>query len=229
MARSPNIWDYFQTENISSFDGNYNRVNFLASHFKKGERVLNIGIGNGRFEELCLARGVEVYSLDPSEKSIALLRERLKLGDRAAAGYSQEIPFQADLFDGVVMTEVIEHLSRETMLKTFPEVRRVLKPGGVFLGTIPTNEDLNADVVVCPKCGDKFNKWGHLQTFTVESFSADLSGLFQVLKVENRLFTPWNILNWKGKAEGAVKYLMFKLGILGYRWQNMFFLCRKPG
>jgi len=227
MPTSPNIWDYFQTEDLASFEGNYNRVRFLASHFNPGARVLNIGIGNGRFEELCLKRGVDVYALDPSEKSVALLRERLQLGSKLVAGYSEAIPFADSFFDGVVMTEVIEHLSRETMEKTLEEVKRVLKPGGLFLGTIPSNENLRADLAVCPKCGEKFNKWGHQQTFTIEGFRQELGRLFSVLEIGNKLFTPWNILNWKGKAEGAVKYLMFKLGILGERWQNIFFLCKK--
>lgn len=227
MSTAPNIWDYFQTEDLASFEGNYNRVRFLASHFNAGARVLNIGIGNGRLEDLCLKRGVDVYALDPSEKSIQLLRERLQLGPKIVAGYSQEIPFADAFFDGVVMTEVIEHLDHATMEKTFSEVKRVLKPGGVFLGTIPSNEDLRADLVVCPKCGDKFNKWGHLQTFTTEGFREELGKLFTVLEIKNKLFTPWNILNWKGKIEGAVKYFMFQAGLLGERWQNIFFLCKK--
>jgi ubiquinone/menaquinone biosynthesis C-methylase UbiE len=184
-------------------------------------------MGNGRFEELCLGRGIDVYTLDPSEKSVQMLRKKLNLGSKAVAGYSQAIPFADSFFDGVVMTEVIEHLSHEIMEKTFSEIKRVLKTGGLFTGTIPNNEDLNADMTICPKCGEKFTKWGHLQTFTVESFRKEVEKTFSVLKVESRLFTPWNILNWHGKIEAVARYCMFRTGTLGERWQNIFFLCKK--
>lgn len=222
------IWDYFQSETPGIFEGNYTRVRFLVSHFKKGDRVLNIGAGNGRLEDLCLGRGIDAYSLDPSEKTIVMLREKLGLGEKAAVGCSQSIPFGDGYFDGVVMTEVIEHMTREAMEQTFAEVKRVLKPGGLFLGTIPSDEDLSVDLVVCPKCGERFNKWGHQQTFTIEKFRGELSRHFTVLTVKNKFFIPWNILNWKGKIDSAVKYFMFKAGILGKRWLNMYFLCSKP-
>ncbi len=229
MAEERNVWEYFQTETSGIFEGNYSRAKFLVERFPPGGRILNIGVGNGRLEQLALARGLEVYCLDPGEKSIQLLREKLALGDRARVGSSDAIPFGDGYFDGVVMTEVLEHLEPEVMTRTLSEVGRVLKEGGLFAGTIPSNEDLSEQGVVCPKCGDKFHKWGHKQSFTAERFAEVLSAGFRVLRAERRLFTPWNILNWKGKLEAVVKIGLFRTGMLGDRWLSIFFLCEKRG
>ena len=64
------LWDYYQAEGKSIFGGSYLRLHFLASRCKKKEKVLNIGIGGGLFEKIALHKGLDIYSLDPSENAI---------------------------------------------------------------------------------------------------------------------------------------------------------------
>ena len=49
----------------------------------------------------------------------------------------KELPFESNSFDVVTMMAVLEHLEYPTEL--LAETRRVLKPGGIFLGTVPSN------------------------------------------------------------------------------------------
>jgi ubiquinone/menaquinone biosynthesis C-methylase UbiE len=76
-------------------------------------------------------------TLDPSSESIASLRSKLGLGDRAQVGYSQEMPFAANSFDIVVMSEVLEHLSDDVIARTFKEVKRVLRAEARSSGRFP--------------------------------------------------------------------------------------------
>jgi ubiquinone/menaquinone biosynthesis C-methylase UbiE len=227
MKYSKNIWEYFQTKDVSKFEGSHSRLSFLASHFKKGDRVLNIGLGDGYFEEVSIKRGVDIYVLDPSEKSISEIRKKFTLDNKAIVGCVQDISFKENFFDGIVMTEVLEHLSFDEMEKAFLEVKRVLKLGGVFLGTVPNNEDLNERVVICPKCGEKFHQWGHQQTFTKDDLKKEFLRRFKVLTIRIKLFIPWNILNWKGKIISIVKYVLFRIKILNETQANIFFICSK--
>lgn len=227
MKGSENIWEYFQNEDVSSFEGNHYRLSFLSSYFKTGDKVLNIGVGNSYFEEISIKQGIDVHVLDPGEKSIAKIREKFKLDNKAVVGYAQAIPFKDDFFDGIVMTEVLEHLSLDEMKKSFSEVKRALKPGGVFLGTVPNNENLSERIVVCPKCGEKSHQWGHQQSFTKESLKEELSNKFKVLTIETKLFTPWNILNWKGRMLGVIKCFLFKMKMLNEKQANIFFMSSK--
>lgn len=219
------IWDYFQTAGVDSFDGSFSRLKYLTSKFNKEQKVLNIGVGSGLFEKLCLQKGIIIYSLDPSEKTINELKSIIG-EDRAEVGYSQEMMFEDDMFDGVVMSEVIEHLDEQVMIKTFEQVKRVLKKGGKFIGTVPSNENLSDQLVVCPKCGEKFHRWGHVQTFTLQRMANILSPFFRINCLEERLFTTWKTLNWKGKFLGFVNkiFFQFKLKKSGL---NIFFIAEK--
>lgn len=128
-------------------------------------RVLNVGVGAGDFEGMALARGADVYSLDPSENSIARLRDKYGLGEKARSGLAQSMPFESDFFDFVLMSEVLEHLEDAVLFAALAEVRRVLKKGGLFMASTPFNEDLKLGMVVCPDCGKLFHKVGHVQSF----------------------------------------------------------------
>jgi ubiquinone/menaquinone biosynthesis C-methylase UbiE len=209
------IWDYYQNESPESFEGSRARLHVLLSRIKPSQVVLNIGCGTGMFEEQALARKIDIHSLDPSERSIRQLREALHLGDKAQVGYIQQLPFSDAYFDVVVVSEVLEHLTPAVTQAGLEEIRRVLKPGGRILGTVPSREDFRAQIAVCPCCGKRFHKWGHEQSFDPEKMERLLGEYFCTVRVMERPIVPWSTLNWKGKCFGMAKALLWKLGIHG--------------
>lgn len=211
------IWEHFQGEGLESFKGSLPRLSFLARHFRKGDRVLNIGVGGGYFEEHAATRGVIPYSLDPDHFAIERMKKTLSMGERAKQGWSQDIPFDSEFFDGVVMSEVLEHLDRDVYEQTLKQVSRVLKHGAVFLGTVPAEENLESDQVVCPGCKLKFHRWGHMQSFSTERLREDLATHFDDVQVMKRVFPDWSALNWKGKVQAGVKQVLMHFGIHGAR------------
>jgi ubiquinone/menaquinone biosynthesis C-methylase UbiE len=221
------IWDYYQNESPETFDGSRDRLQVLLSRMKPGQVALNIGCGSGMFERLALAKRIDIHSLDPSERSIGQLREALHLGDKAKVGYIQQLPFSDSHFDVVVVSEVLEHLNDAVTKAGLEEIRRVLKPGGRILGTVPSREDLRAQTAVCPHCGEKFHKWGHEQSFDPERMGHLLEDYFCAVRVVERPIVPWKILNWKGKCVGAIKVLLWRLGIHGSN-ENLVFEGAKP-
>lgn len=149
------VWDYYQSEGTTIFDAGYLRLHFLASKCKKGEKVLNIGVGGGVFEKIAFHKKIDVYSLDPSEDAIANV-QRVLGAEKAKSGFADAIPFDDDFFDVVVMSEVLEHLDAKILGKTLQEVYRVLHVEGRFIGTVPNDEVLNESIVVCPDCEQDF-------------------------------------------------------------------------
>lgn len=206
------IWDYYQIEDRERFQASTSRMHFLAKQVQKhrlGAKVLNIGVGGGTFERAACKRGLEVHSLDPSDRAIELLREELGLGDRAKVGYSQAIPFEDGRFDTVVMTEVLEHLSDEVIDGTLKEVHRVLAPGGVFIGTVPAREDLKTNMVACPNCETRFHRWGHQQSFDAARLRGLLSRDFSVEEIRDKSFSfRWEELNWNRRLRMLIRVLM---------------------
>lgn len=222
------IWDHFQNEGAAAFDGAAPRLQFLLRHIRPSERVLNIGVGTGLFETLADAKGVEIWSLDPSERAIAQVRKKLDLGERAQAGYGQKVPFPSDHFDVVVMTEVLEHLDEEVRLATVGEVYRLLRPGGRFIGTVPARERLELAEVVCPRCEHHFHRWGHQSSFDVQSLGALLGERFQIDTIHERFFNEWESVGWTRRMSGLLKKFLSWRGIGTYGTaRNIYFCVRK--
>lgn len=222
------IWDYFQNDMKESFDGALPRLSFLCGQLEKGEKVLNIGVGNGAFEKLAKTSGLDIHSLDPSEKSIENIRKILKISDdKAKIGYSQTIPFDGDFFDAVVMSEVLEHLSDDISEQTFLEVKRVLKEGGSFLITVPFNEILSSNNVICPNCESVFHRWGHLQSFTKESLQVLIERAgFVVKKNEIRCFPDWSRKGVGNTIKSILRYVLGRFGV-GIAQANIFLIARR--
>lgn len=223
------IWDYFQNEGVDSFAQNRGRLEFLVRRLHPGMCVLNIGVGNGLLEAMAVEKGVDIWSLDPSDRAIASLRERLGVGEKAQVGYSQEIPFPDESFDAVVMSEVLEHLEDDVFEKTLSEVRRVLRPGGMFIGTVPAREKLEDSIVVCPRCGTRFHRWGHQRSFSVETLSSALEPYFLVDEIQEYFFIEWKSVGWWRRLQGLLKKFLSWKGIGTYgACRNIYFHVRKP-
>ncbi|MCY7389440.1 MAG: class I SAM-dependent methyltransferase, partial [Burkholderiales bacterium] len=199
------------------------RYEFIARQIASGMHVLNIGVGRGGLESILLKKGALVSSLDPSESAIARLRKLYDIGERAQVGFSQSMPFPDCKFDAVVMSEVLEHLTEEVLSSTLVEVRRVLKPQGYFLGTVPANENLLDNRAVCPDCGKSFHRWGHLQSFSVERLRDLMSANgFLVRRCETRAFPDWRRKGLKNFSKCLIRYVLGRAGS-GIASPNIYF------
>jgi SAM-dependent methyltransferase len=209
------IWDYFQNSSEQDvFGGAAPRYRFLASRVDSKSSALNIGVGRGGLELILHKKGVEVSALDPSERSINGLKASIPIAERARVGFSQSIPFEDESFDFVVMSEVLEHLSDDVLVKSLKEINRVLKKGGKFIGTVPANETLSGQQVACPKCGEVFHQWGHVQSFNQYSLQNLLSsseGLV-VIKLECRTFPDWQRPGLVNLSKSVVRYFLGRMG-----------------
>lgn len=222
------IWDYFQGDGVSSFDGNYPRLKYLLSLIAGNQiRVLNIGVGNGAFEKLALKMNKEVYSIDPSKVAIDKLISEQNMAGRAFIGFSESIPFQDNYFDVVVISEVLEHLDNDILLKSLKEIKRVLNAGGTVIGTVPSRENLDEQIVICPDCSKRFHRWGHVQTFDRKRLS-DLieEHFFGQTRVYEKYFVSWQQLNFKGKLVAFIKTILFTIGIRASS-ENLIFVAKK--
>jgi len=223
------IWDHFQNEGVAAFSQAGPRVEFLVKRLMPGEKVLDIGVGSGALVSSAHRKGIEVWALDPSLRSIEKLRTALNMSERAQVGYSQNIPFGDEQFDAVIMTEVLEHLDDETRNKTLREIYRVLRSGGRFIGTVPAREKLEQAEVVCPNCNHHFHRWGHQVSFDVRSMYDFLGQVFIVETVHERFFNDWISAQLTRRLTGIVKKFLSWRGLGTYgQARNIYFVARKP-
>jgi SAM-dependent methyltransferase len=207
------IWDYYQNHEDADQYFPVARQRYMLSHLEMGMVVLNVGVGSGALERLALAKAVNIHSLDPSEKAVGRLRQDFDMGEHAQSGYSQEMPFNDEYFDAVVMSEVLEHLDDDVLLRSLEEVRRVLKPGGFLLASTPYCEDLNASKVVCPSCAEVFHKVGHVQAFDKPRMLQLLNthGL-NVEKLWVTTFVDWHRKGARNLMKSILRVLLARFG-----------------
>jgi SAM-dependent methyltransferase len=206
------IWRHYQDKNPVHFGESHPRYAFLASRCRQGERVLNIGSGDGGLEVMLQGKGASVFVLDPSEETVARLRTSLDLSDTARLGHSQAVPFGSGSADVVIMTEVLEHLTESALADSVKEVFRVLVPGGRFIGTVPYAEDLDRGNVFCPHCQQVFHQRGHLQSFTCGRLKTLLTAQgFTVRKCHARAFAHWGARTIKGLARALFRDVLERL------------------
>ncbi len=97
-------------------------------------RLLEVGIGTGRISLPLMARGLPVTGVDISAGMIARLREKLTPGHHRPNlifGDATRLPFRDDAFPAALTVHVLHLVSSAEA--TLAEIRRVLKPGGVYL------------------------------------------------------------------------------------------------
>lgn len=101
---------------------------------------LDMGCGAGPTMIWLAERGVKVSGIDISTNALNLAREnfnRSGLGDRVVSlteASVTAVPFKDESFDGIVEACVFQHLEKTDREKTFREIKRLLKPGGLFVG-----------------------------------------------------------------------------------------------
>lgn len=96
--------------------------------------VLDIGCNSGEFMRRLLngRKNVTAKGIDISENAVRIAQEK---GLDVVLGDGQELPFQDASFDYVVLMEVLVHVLEPK--KLISEIRRVLKPSGVLIGSCP--------------------------------------------------------------------------------------------
>jgi 2-polyprenyl-3-methyl-5-hydroxy-6-metoxy-1,4-benzoquinol methylase len=116
------------------------RRRFLLAHVSAGQRVLDVGCGEGRFAGALLDAGAQVVGIDVAEEP--LRRARARHPDLDVRLVEEAGPWQLEdsSFDVVWAGEVIEHVADTAAWLS--EIRRVLRSGGSLVLSTPAHERL---------------------------------------------------------------------------------------
>ncbi|MFI5732916.1 class I SAM-dependent methyltransferase [Kribbella sp. NPDC051587] len=135
-----------------------------------GHRVLDAGCGSGPLTAALRDRGAVVTGFDQSQAMIDLAQQRLGAdADLRVADLADPFPFDDDTFDEVLASLCLHYL--EDWTAPLAELRRVLKPGGRLILSVPHPSAYlvnypDRDYFAVTKYSETFDFAGHEGTLT---------------------------------------------------------------
>lgn len=126
--------EYQQTRDKRSAERAFNEFLEMPCMIKavgvlRGKKLLDVGCGAGVHAKKYLQRGARVYGIDISKTMISLAKQRCK-GVDFLVGSAEKLPYKRNSFDVVTASLCMDYV--DDIIKSFREVYRVLRKGGLF-------------------------------------------------------------------------------------------------
>jgi ubiquinone/menaquinone biosynthesis C-methylase UbiE len=113
----------------------WEELKFLFENLKEGEKVLDLGCGNGRWYKIFKEKRVDYFGIDNSEKLIEIAKENFP-DAKFFVGDALNLPFPDNFFDKIYSIALLHHIPSEALrIKVLKEAKRVLRPGGILILT----------------------------------------------------------------------------------------------
>ncbi len=110
------------------------RADVALKLLERGDRLLDIGCGDGILGYYAKNFYKEIHGIDVSETALKIAKERGIITKKVNMN-EEVLPFEADYFDAVTCLDVLEHVFEPEDL--INEFSRVLKKGGIVVISTP--------------------------------------------------------------------------------------------
>ncbi|MDD4995541.1 MAG: class I SAM-dependent methyltransferase [Patescibacteria group bacterium] len=105
----------------------------LNDYIKEGDRVLDVGCGNGRIVRIFGDKRIDYLGVDSSENLVKIARHNLP-ERRFSVADALDLAIGEKDFDAVILSAVLHHIpSNELRRKVLKNIWSVLRPGGRLL------------------------------------------------------------------------------------------------
>jgi SAM-dependent methyltransferase len=153
------------------------RRDFLVGHVSAGQRVLDLGCGEGAFTAALAEAGARPVGVEVAARAVERARAAHPGVEFEHVPIADPLPFADGAFDAVWISEVLEHVADTA--RFLSEARRVLAPAGTLLVTTPDVGRLSALASWPPDPQDD-----HLRFYTARSLRSLLEEFgFEDLRV----------------------------------------------
>ena len=145
----------------------------LLGELRPGDRVLDLGCGAGRFVAALREAGADAVGVELAEGALQRARRNVPGADLRLLDPGGSVPLGHGEVDLVWRSEVLEHVPDTVALLT--EARRVLKPGGRLLVTVPDHGRFRRTLIALARHEAHYDPLGqHLRFYTRRSLAGAL-------------------------------------------------------
>jgi len=116
-------------------------VDSTAQYLKKGDKVLDVGAGGGKYAIAINKLGMEVTAFDFSRGAHDIMREekgRRGVKFEQMMADATRLPYREGSFDGAIFFGTSAFIRRDDVGRCLGEIERVLKPGGILIAGFPS-------------------------------------------------------------------------------------------
>jgi SAM-dependent methyltransferase len=146
----------------------------LLAEARPGERVLYLGCGAGRFVAALRDAGADPVGVEVAEAALERARRVAPGADLRLVEPDGSLPLEHGSIDLVWCSEVLEHVADTAHVLL--EARRVLRPGGRLLVTVPYHGRLQAAAIALARFDAHYDPLGqHLRFYTRGSLARTLA------------------------------------------------------
>jgi SAM-dependent methyltransferase len=152
FEKNKTIWSeiYNSGRNNLSYP-NENLVRYIYHLFSGKDvtkmKLLDYGFGSGNNLKYLFDFGFDIYGVEVSESAKQIALAKLGGGFDSNRLFLMNIetilPFQRGYFDVVIAWQVLYYNSFESLVRVLKTINGLLKPGGVFISTMPRMQDIS--------------------------------------------------------------------------------------
>ncbi len=135
------------------------RMEYFSRYFKGCKKVLDVGCGTGPFLEIMQKQGIPALGVDIGEEPVKACVEK-----GLAAVCADAFVFltgKDNLYDGVMISNLVEHLEPKQVKDLLEKCFRSLKKDGIILAALPDPKNIK-DVL-----GDFWEDTTHVRMYPV--------------------------------------------------------------
>lgn len=170
-----------------TWEGNTGKIDFIlsksAKYIKSGEKVCEVGIGDGYLLDKLYDMGMSCVGIDISGYLVRFHRNRFRNENKnveliradIASGHQEE-----NAYDAIFCLDVLEHIDEANYMKGLENIHSMLKKKGVFVASVPYMENMDVRMTKCPMCGHEFHQIGHKQAFDLKKIEDTVGAYFEI-------------------------------------------------